>query len=217
MTAQDTLRVAPPTRGMVIHWARLYDVVVQLISLGRERAMRQQTVVIADVKPGQRVLDVGCGTGTLAIAVARAAPGAEVQGLDPAPSMIARARHKAEAAGVQVRFEVGVVEHLDLEDDSVDVVLSTLMLHHLPGTLLQEGLREIFRVLKPGGRLVAVDFFGRPPLSHRLASQLGGRRSHRHAHDTGMVATIRDVGFIDPSRERMSPGYLSSLVTSKPL
>jgi demethylmenaquinone methyltransferase/2-methoxy-6-polyprenyl-1,4-benzoquinol methylase/phosphoethanolamine N-methyltransferase len=216
MSSSDTAHAAPQTNGMVIRWARFYDVAVQLISLGRETALREQTVAIAKIHPGERVLDIGCGTGTLAIAVARAVPGAEIRGLDPAPSMVERARHKAAVANVDVEFDVGVIERMDIEDDSVDVVLSSLMLHHLPGTLRQEGLREVHRVLKPGGRLVAVDFFGRIPLMHHLASVFRGRHSHSQDQGSGLVSQLRELGFNEPRRERMKPGYLSSFVAFKP-
>lgn len=216
MTSANSRGTAPQTSGVIIRWARLYDVVVQIISLGRERTLREQTVARAEVRPGQRVLDIGCGTGTLAIALARAVPGAEIRGLDPAPSMIARARSKARAAGVAVDFDVGVIETLPLDDDSLDVVLSSLMLHHLPGGLLHDGLREVHRVLKPGGRFVAVDFAGGAPLLHRIGSLIRGAAPHAGEHDRGLPTQLRDAGFTDLRQEPLSPRYLSSFIACKP-
>lgn len=216
MTQSETIEKAPQTKGVVIRWARLYDTVVKIISLGREREMRGQTIALADIRAGQRVLDVGCGTGTLAIAVAKSEPGSEVLGIDPAPEMVERARNKAGAAGARVDFKVGVVENLGVEDCTVDVVLSSLMLHHLPGQVLADGLAEIFRVLKPGGRLVAVDFFGNGPLMHRLASRFRGKHSHSKTPDTKLTEQLREIGFVETQRGQMKPRYLSSLVAQKP-
>ena len=147
------------TRGRTIGWAAWYDVLVGWMTLGKEPALRQMTVELAQVKSGDQVLDVGCGTGSLTIAAkASAGPTGEVYGIDPAPEMIERARHKAMQAGAQAGFQAGLIEDIPFPGDKFDLVLSSLMLHHLPDDLKREGFLEIHRVLKPGGRFVAVDF-----------------------------------------------------------
>lgn len=146
------------TSGVTLSWAFLYDIVVRLILFGQERKMRNATVDLARLQPGERVLDVGCGTGTLAIAAKKRVGGAEIHGTDAAPEMIARAQQKAQRAGVAVDFQAGLVEAIHFPDDSLDVVLSSLMLHHLPVDLKTQAFAEIYRVLKPGGRLLVVDF-----------------------------------------------------------
>jgi len=147
------------TRGRTINWAAGYDVLVRWMTLGREAALRQMTVELAQVRPGDQVLDVGCGTGSLTIAAKRAAgPAGEVYGIDPAPQMIELARHKAARAGAEVGFQVGLIEDIPFPEAKFDLVLSSLMLHHLPDDLKREGFSEVHRVLKPGGRFVAVDF-----------------------------------------------------------
>lgn len=149
---------APQTKGMVLNWARRYDLLVSLITIGRERAMRKRTADLAQLRPGESVLDVGCGTGTLAlVAKRRVGEAGRVAGIDPAPQMIARAGRKAARQGLSLDLQVGVIERLPFPDQSFDVVLSTLMMHHLPDDLKRQGLREIARVLKPGGRLLVVD------------------------------------------------------------
>lgn len=149
------------TTGMVIHRARAYDVLVWVLTLGRDRRFREGIVQLGRLGPGDSVLDVGCGTGTLAIAAkARAGAGAEVCGVDPSPEMIARARRKAVKAGVEVRFETATAEALPFLDGTFDMVLSTLMLHHLTEEGRQQAVQEIARVLKPGGRFLAVDIAG---------------------------------------------------------
>lgn len=149
------------TRGVVWNWARRYDLLIGLSTLGRERAFRGRIADLAQLHPADAVLDVGCGTGTLAI-VARERVGAlgRVAGIDPSVQMIARARLKAERSGLPVDFQVGVIEHLAFPDQSFDVVLSTFMMHHLPDDLKRQGLAEVARVLKPEGRLLILDLKG---------------------------------------------------------
>jgi ubiquinone/menaquinone biosynthesis C-methylase UbiE len=149
---------APATRGNVIHWAHYYDPLTRALFLGRDKRLRRATVEVARIAPGAAVLEVGCGTGEVAL-VAKAAAGAagSVIGIDPAPEMIAAAAEKAAHAGLAIDFQVGVIEALAFPDASFDVVLSSLMMHHLPDELKREGLAEIARVLKPGGRVLIVD------------------------------------------------------------
>lgn len=216
MMRPETTESAPATHGVVIRWARFYDAAVQIISLGREKELRDQTLALADIRPGEHVLDVGCGTGTLAIAVSRSQPEARVFGIDPAPTMVRRARQKAEAAGANVTFDLGIVEKLDVEDGKLDIVLSSLMLHHLPGAVLRAGLKEIYRVLRPGGRFVAVDFFGSGPMLHRLAGMFRGHRSHSEAPEGELVALLKETGFVEIRREPLRPSYLAAVVAHKP-
>jgi ubiquinone/menaquinone biosynthesis C-methylase UbiE len=138
---------------------------------------------------------VGCGPGRLAILAKTAAgPAGEVCGIDPAPEMIELARRKAARAGVGVRFEVGAIETLPYPDDHFDVVLSSLMLHHLPDELKRRGLAEVRRVLRPGGRLVAIDFGATPGegFGHVLCV-LGLRKGWDHAER--LRDMLREAGF----------------------
>src|SRR5258708_13440556 len=104
---------APGTTGIVLHRAFVYDLLVWLVSLGRERVYRGKALDLANLKPGESVLDVGCGTGTLAIAAKqRVGPTGRVYGVDASPEMLARASKKASKAGAEVVFQNGVVERL---------------------------------------------------------------------------------------------------------
>lgn len=135
----------------------LYDPVQKL--LGGDSA-RGELIGQAAIAPGHRVLDVGCGTGDLVVAVKRSHPDAEVVGLDPDPKALARARRKLERAGLAVRLEQGFGDALPFEDASFDRVLSSFMFHHLPLEGKQGMLREVRRVLAPGGSFHMLDFGG---------------------------------------------------------
>ncbi len=150
---------APTTTGKVIHWARLYDLANRLCGFGEGR--HKLALDLAGIASGERVLDIGCGPGTLAILAARrVGPEGEVHGIDPSPEMIELAEKKVANAGVRARFQTGVAERLPFPDESFDLVLSSLMLHHLPDDVKTQALKEVARVLKPGGRLLAVDMSG---------------------------------------------------------
>lgn len=156
----------PQTEGRTIRWARRYDLLVFLLTLGQAPVFRSRTADLAQLTLGESVLDVGCGTGDLAQHVYRhVGSSGLVAGIDAAPEMIARARHKAKHRNMTIDFRVEPVEALSFADHTFDVVVSSLVFHHLPPALKQQGLAEIQRVLKPGGRLLLVDFL-KP--SHRL-------------------------------------------------
>jgi ubiquinone/menaquinone biosynthesis C-methylase UbiE len=127
----------------------------------RDRAIKRRVLASAAIAGGEQVLDVGCGTGTLAVAAARAAPGVTVTGLDAVGSILARARKKAAGAGFEIGFEQGRSTALPYADASFDLVLSTLFFHHLPDDAKRHTADELVRVLRPGGRLVVGDL-GRP-------------------------------------------------------
>jgi ubiquinone/menaquinone biosynthesis C-methylase UbiE len=152
---------APQTTGTLIHWAKRYDLVVQLMAFGQARRLRRKSIDAAQIVPGERVLDVGCGTGDLTLlAKQRAGSTGQVYGIDAAPEMIDVARNKAARAKAEVDFRVSVIERLPFPAASFDVVLSSLMMHHLPDDLKPQALSELRRVIKPGGRLLIVDFKG---------------------------------------------------------
>lgn len=177
MTTGD---VAPVTTGRTIGWARHYDAAVAILTLGRARAIRAATADLARIAPGESVLDVGCGTGDVTMkAHMRAGAAGRVHGIDAAPEMIAVARQKAIRAGLEIDYRVAAVEALPFPDANVDVVVSSLMMHHLPDDLKGRALTEIRRVLRPGGRLLVVDL--KRPTGHlgRMALSLVGHRQVR--------------------------------------
>jgi ubiquinone/menaquinone biosynthesis C-methylase UbiE len=191
MTNIENISAVPHTKGIVLHHAFAYDVVVWLRLFGRERAFREKLIDLARIKPGNAVLDVGCGTGSLAIAAKRpAGPCGTVCGIDASPEMIARAAKKARKTGADIVFKDGLIEALPFPDAQFDVVLSTLMLHHLSRKARAQGAREIRRVLKPGGHVLAVDFETseqRGPIAHL-------HRRHGHVKLSDMVALFGEAG-----------------------
>ena len=154
---------AKEARGLILNRGWRYDLEVWFFDTfllrGKVRELRQRTADLARIQPGEKVLDVGCGTGTLAIEVQqRVGATGRVFGVDPGTRQIARARSKAARRNLPIEFQIGVIEHLEFPDQTFDVVLNTLMMHHLPDELKRQGLSEIARVLKPGGRLIIADF-----------------------------------------------------------
>ena len=176
----------------MLHSAAGYDWLVWLATFGRERAFREKLLRFARLIPGESVLDVGCGTGTLAITARRVVgPQGKVYGIDASPEMIARAERKARRAGAEVVLQNALAQALPFPDAEFDAVLSTVMLHHLPRKVREQAASEMRRVLKPGGRVLAVDFGGNKE-KHGLLDHL--HRKHGHVSLTDILALLTGAG-----------------------
>jgi ubiquinone/menaquinone biosynthesis C-methylase UbiE len=139
-------------------WVRYYDIIVNLITLGRTRAIHRETLSLAGLRPGDSVLDIGCGTGILLLEAERiVGPEGTAVGLDVQPAMIKQARRRASDNNSRATFEIAPVDHIPYPEGTFDVAFSSLVYHHLTDTQRTEGLVEVERVLKPNGRLVLVD------------------------------------------------------------
>lgn len=153
----DSGEGAPSTEGITIAWARGYDLGWTL-SFGLDRRLWRMVLELCGVIPGESVLDIGCGTGRLALAAAAVvSPSREAHGIDASPEMIEVARRKSARSRAGADFKVGLIEDIPFDDGRFDLVMSTLVMHHLPVDLKRKGFAEVYRVLKPGGRFVAVD------------------------------------------------------------
>jgi ubiquinone/menaquinone biosynthesis C-methylase UbiE len=162
---------------------RFYD---PLIRLMREDQFKGRLVDLARIEAGQRVLDVGCGTGTLALLIQRRHPGVEVHGVDGDPKILEIAGEKAARAGAPLKLAHAMAWELPYADSTFDRVVSSLVFHHLVTSDKRRAAREILRVLRPGGELLLADFG--PPRTRRgraiawmlrgfeeAADNLGGR------------------------------------------
>ncbi len=182
------------TSGIVLHSPVFYDFIVRLAFFGKEKEFRQKVLRIVRLQSGDCVLDVGCGTGTLAIA-AKIKVGAtgRVYGLDASLEMLARADKKARKANVEVVFKTGVVENIPFPNAQFDAVLSTVMLHHLPLQARRESVREMRRIAKPGGRVLIVDFDGTQK-RHGFVAQI--HRGHGHVSVQDLIALMNEAGLV---------------------
>ena len=165
-------------KGTTISHFRLNEIGSQVAFGGRRSRVYRRIVSLSGVRPGDSVLDVGSSSGYLARKLAAAAgPAGHVTGVDPSEAAIAYARRHALPT---MTFSVGVAQDLDLPDSSFNVVTCTLAIHHIPARKRETAFREMYRVTKPGGCLLAADF---DPSRRPLALHPGGRRM-RHASAT---------------------------------
>jgi ubiquinone/menaquinone biosynthesis C-methylase UbiE len=161
----------------------LYDTVTKVL---RIESHHRDLIERAALASGQRLLEIGCGTGNLTVLIKKLHPRVEVVGIDPDPKALTRARRKAERAQVAVAFDPGFAEELPYPDGSFDRVVSAFMLHHLDPHTKEAALREVGRILKPGGSLHIVDFGGGTGQAsgigarlQRHSKQLEGNRGNR--------------------------------------
>ncbi len=175
----------------------LYDPFVKL--LGGDSA-RRVLLDEAALRPGQRVLDLGCGTGTLATLIKQLHPEVDVVGLDPDPKALARARRKADRAAVSVQFDQGFGDELPYPGASFDRVFSSFMFHHLPTKEKGSTLREVRRVLKTGGEFYMMDFEGLHGVHGLLARVLHARKTLADNAEDRVLSLMREAGFADPKK-----------------
>jgi ubiquinone/menaquinone biosynthesis C-methylase UbiE len=183
----------------------LYDPFTRLIGV---RSAHRELAGQAELESAGRVLEIGCGTGNLALLVKQARPQLEVVGLDPDPRALARARRKARAAGVALQLDRGFADQLPYPDRSFDRVLSALMFHHLPADLRVASLREVLRVLRPEGSLYLMDFGGDSHHLHGLARFARRSRALQDNWDDRIPALLREAGF----GEAIKTGHITTRI-----
>jgi ubiquinone/menaquinone biosynthesis C-methylase UbiE len=176
----------------------IYDPMVSFMGAARAR---KELIKQASIEPNQRVLDLGCGTGTLVVLLKRKYPAAEIVGLDPDPKALRRAKKKVKRAGVSVQLDEGFADELPYDEGTFDRVLSSLMLHHLEDQDRERMLREVLRVLKPAGTFHLLDFAG----GEDRARGRWGRLIDSHAHleansEQRILQLMRHAGFMNAAK-----------------
>jgi ubiquinone/menaquinone biosynthesis C-methylase UbiE len=171
--------------GTTLDHYRLNELVSQLAFAGRRGRVYWRIVALSGVRAGDSVLDVGSSGGYLARKLAAVAgPDGHVTGVDPSQAAIAYARRRALPA---MTFTVGTAQSLDLPSSSFDVVTCTLAMHHIPARKRAAAVTEMYRVTRPGGRLLIADFDpSRPP----LPLHPGGRRMRRASATVGPLEEL---------------------------
>lgn len=179
--------------GGTIDRPRAYEAFVSIAFLGARRTAFTRLATAARPRPDDHILDVGCGTGYLTrILSPVVTPAGHVTGLDPSSAMIEHATGRAPA---NCTYVVGEGQSLPFPDGSFDLVTSSLAIHHMPAEARPEALRQMFRVLRPGGRLLIAEF--RPPTGHLARHLIGLFTGPAMRHDPrDLLGTmIPDAGF----------------------
>jgi ubiquinone/menaquinone biosynthesis C-methylase UbiE len=175
--------------GRTLNHPRAYEIVSAIAFAGARRYTFTRLAALAKPRAGDRILDVGCGTGYLTRVLAPVVtPAGQVTGLDPSPAMIEYALGRAPG---NCDYTVGRGQDLPFPDGSFDTVVSSLALHHIPADDRREAVREMFRVLRPGGRLLVADL--RPP-ANALVRRLGELLLRHHGQDV-LGTLVPDTGF----------------------
>ena len=174
----------------------LYDAIIDgPLSIGRMR--RGLLAEMGDLS-NKKILDIGSGTGTMSIMIKQAHPSVEMIGIDGDPQILAIARSKARKLGIGIRVDQGMSFSRPYPNGSFDVVLTSMMLHHLTQEDKQTTAREMYRVLRPGGQLFGADFAA-PRSAFGKAIRPLTRRFERVAENVAgfLPAMFRDAGFKD--------------------
>ncbi len=211
-------RSGPKTRGATLHKASQYDFHTRLMGLGVNQPNSKMIIELAKIKAGDKVLDVGCGSGNLTLTAKRyAGSSGSAYGIDASPEMIEVARKKAKQSGTNVTFEVGLIEQLPFPEATFDVVISRLVIHHLPDDLKRQGFAEIFRVLKPGGVFFLTDFKSpaNPILAH-VTSLLVGHKMMMQSNVSYLPPMLMQAGFTSVTSGPTRSAFLAFVSGKKP-
>jgi len=182
-------------KGQMEKMVDTYDSYMRKATFGREHILRRMTVELAGVKAGDTVLEVGCATGTLTLAAKQAAgPSSKVYGIDIIPGMIEASQRKAAQANVEITFQLGSIDSIPFPDSHFDQVICSFMIFHMSDETRRKGIAEIQRVLKPGGRLLALDLALPPqPFQRWIARKLLGFSANEDLRD--LIPLMEASGF----------------------
>jgi demethylmenaquinone methyltransferase/2-methoxy-6-polyprenyl-1,4-benzoquinol methylase/phosphoethanolamine N-methyltransferase len=188
------------------------------MGLGVDQSNSRMVVEMAKIKPGDTVLDVGCGSGNLTLTAKKyVGRSGSVAGIDAASEMIEVARKKASQLRMDATFEVGLIEKLPFAEVTFDVVISRLVIHHLPDDLKYRGFAEIFRVLKPNGSLFIADFkLPTNPVLAYAASAFLGHEMIQRSNVSIIPAILKKTGFVDVASGPTRSAFLAFVSGKKP-
>ena len=208
----------PETTGVIINWTSPHDIFARLMGLGVNGANSRMIVEMAKIKPGDKVLDVGCGTGDLTLTAKNyVGVSGSAHGIDASLEGIDLARKKAKRSDSEAVFEVGLIENIAYPDATFDIVISRLVIHHLPDDLKRWGIAEIFRVLKPGGLVFLADF--KPPTNPILAhivTALVGHRMMMQSKLEDILPMLTEIGFVEVASGLTRSALLAFVSGKKP-
>jgi ubiquinone/menaquinone biosynthesis C-methylase UbiE len=177
----------------------LYDPLVSLMGFGRAG---QELISHGNIEPGQHVLDLGCGTGTLMVMLKRQYSAVDVVGLDPDSKALERARKKAMRAEVSVQVDQGFATELPYREGSFDRVFSSFMFHHLNEEERETTLREVLRVLKPGGSFHLLDFVTDDSAHGFFERLIGGHALMKTNTNERILELIKRAGFTNVTKTK---------------
>ena len=218
MKHHQKVNSGPQTTGAVLHMGARYDHFSRLLGTGVNGRNSKMVIEMARIKPGDQVLDVGCGTGSLTLtAKTYAGSTGSVYGIDASPEMIQTAQQKARQTGIDAEFEIGLIEKIPYPDATFDVVVNRLVMHHLPDDLKRQGIAEILRVLKPGGRFFIADFNppANPILTHMILALVGHRMMQSNV--SILPAMLKEKGFVDVTSGPTRSAVLAYVSGMKPI
>lgn len=133
-----------------------YDAITQYVVFPQEKWVREQLIDAVGGYPN-RILDLGCGTGSSTLLLKQEYPQAQVTGLDLSPYMLVMAEHKAKEANLDIHWQHGLAEKTLAQSESFDLVTATLLFHETPPAITKAILQEAFRLLTPGGQCIILD------------------------------------------------------------
>ena len=164
----------------------------------REDVFKRHLVEQAHLQPGQRIMDLGCGTGTLTILIKQCQPASDVTGLDGDPRVLEIAQAKAKKAGVYIIWDMGMAFNTPYNPESFDRVLSCLVIHHLTTDNKRRAFQEVLRILKPCGEFHIIDFGKPSDLPMTLVSLIIGRLEEARDNMKGSIPVLlNEAGFND--------------------
>jgi ubiquinone/menaquinone biosynthesis C-methylase UbiE len=176
-----------------------YDFILKWVM--REETFKRRLIALANFQNGQKVLDLGCGTGTLTVLIKQQFPGLDLTGLDGDPKVLQIAREKAFQSKLNIQWDQGMAFNLPYLSNSFDQVITSLMIHHLTTENKRKAFQEIFRVLKPSGDFFLLDFGSPHNLTMSIVSRYMSRMEEAADNMNGLLPSLIGSGGFQSIKE----------------